>query len=189
MGSIEKALEKKKNIAVFCSAQDLDEKYVVPARELARLIAENGYGLVWGGSNTGLMREIAAGVHAGGGKLYGVSMELLKHLVREDAEEMVIAKNLSERKAKLLEKCDAVVVLVGGIGTLDEFSDVLALKKHELHHKPIVILNTDNFYAGLQEQLQKMKDEGFITKVSLEDLLHFSQTPDEVIDYIDNKLS
>lgn len=175
-------------IAVFCSANDLDEKYTTPAREFARLLAENGYGLVWGGSDTGLMKEIAEEVRAGGGQLIGVSMKVLEHLVREDVDEKIIAKDLGERKSVMLSRCHAIVMLVGGIGTLDEITEMMELKKHRLHDKPIVVLNTEGFYEGMKIQLQRMKDEGFI-KLTLDDLLHFAATPDEAIKYINKNLN
>src|ERR1044072_9241803 len=117
------------NVGVFCSASDLSEKYVLPARQLAKLIAEHGHSLVWGGSDTGVMKVMADGVQAGGGKIFGVSVEILRARARPDADEMVFAKDLGERKAMLLARSDAVVVLPGGLGTLDELSEILELRK------------------------------------------------------------
>jgi uncharacterized protein (TIGR00730 family) len=176
-----------KHIAVFCSANDLADKYTQPAKAFARLIGENGYHLVWGGSDTGLMKIIASGVKNAGGKLIGISMELLKAKARQDADEMIIAKDLGERKALIFKRSDAIAVLVGGIGTLDEITEFLELKKHGVHNKPIVVLNTDNFYEGLKVQLQKMKDDGFINK-PLEDLIYFADQPYEAIQYINKRL-
>ena len=121
------------NVGVFCSASDLAEKYVLPARQLAKLIAEHGHSLVWGGSNTGVMKVMADGVQAGGGKIFGVSVEILRARARPDADEMVFAKDLGERKAMLLARSDVVVVLPGGLGTLDELSEILELRKHNAH--------------------------------------------------------
>ena len=181
-----------KYIAVFCSSQDVDEKYVAAAREIARVLAKNGYHLVWGGTDKGIMKVVADEVQKGGGKLHGVSYKLFHHLARKDADEMIIAKTLGERKAAFLEKSDAVVALIGGIGTLDEITEIVELKKTGHHNKPILILNTEGFYEGLKVQLQKMKDEGFL-KSSLklpesEDLVHFSDTPEEAIEYINKVL-
>lgn len=176
-----------KKIAVFCSANDLAEKYITPAKESARLIGKNGYHLVWGGSDKGLMRIVASSVRAGGGKLYGVSVTHLHAIAMKDADEMTIAKDLGERKAAMLKQADAILVLVGGIGTLDEITEMIELKKHGLHDKPIVVLNTDNFYDGLKIQLQKMKDDGFLTK-SMDELVYFADKPEEAIEYIRNSL-
>lgn len=173
------------NVCVFCSASDLPAKYTEPSVRLAQLLAENGHNLVWGGSNVGLMRDIASGVQDAGGKLIGISMELLKNTARPNADEMVIAKDLGERKALMLERCDAVVTLVGGTGTLDELTDVFELKRHGLHNKPIIVLNTDGYYAGLQQQLNHMREEGFLNRQApLEQLILFVDEPEEVIELL-----
>jgi uncharacterized protein (TIGR00730 family) len=99
---------------------------------------------------------------AAGGRLVGISVEFLRGVARTDADEMVIAKDLAERKALLLARSDAIVVLVGGLGTLDEATEILELRKHRLHDKPVVLLNTDGFYDGLLQQLRRMEAEGFL---------------------------
>jgi len=177
-----------KYIAVFCSANDLDQKYTKSAGEVALLMVKNGFNLVWGGTDKGLMKIIATGVQKGGGKIIGISMEILKDLVRKNADEMIIAKNLGEGKALMLERCDAVLVLVGGIGTLDELTEIVELKKHNLHDKPVVVLNTQNFYEGLKIQLKKMKEEGFINQ-SLDKLIYFANRPEEALEFIQVKLA
>lgn len=176
-----------KYITVFCSANELEEKYVAPAKEFAELLAKNKYHLVWGGTDKGLMKVMASGVQMGGGNIVGISTEFLKAHVRKDATEMIIAKDLGERKALFLKRGDAIVVLVGGIGTLDEITDILELKKHKIHNKPIVVLNTENFYEGLKVQLQKMRDDGFLTR-PLDELIYFADTPEEVIEYLNQTL-
>jgi uncharacterized protein (TIGR00730 family) len=176
-----------KYIAVFCSANDIAEKYTGPARELSALIASHGYNLVWGGSDKGLMNIVATTVQKGGGKLFGVSMEFFKDVARKNADEMVIAKDLGERKSIMLAKCEAIVVLIGGLGTFDEVAQILELKNLGIHEKPIVILNTENFYEGLKVQLQKMKDDGFVDN-PLDELVYFADKPEEAILYIDGRL-
>lgn len=164
------------------------DKYTKPAEEFASLIARHGYSLVWGGSDKGLMNIVATAVQKGGGKLFGVSMEFFKDVARENADEMVIAKDLGERKSLMLAKCEAIVVLIGGLGTFDEVAQILELKNLGIHEKPIVILNTENFYEGLKVQLQKMKDDGFVHH-QLDELVYFADTPNEAMQYIDDKLS
>jgi uncharacterized protein (TIGR00730 family) len=178
------------HVCVFCAANELPEKFTAPAEEFARQLAIHGHTLVWGGGNLGLMRTISDGVKAGGAKIIGVSIDFFKHQHHENADEMIIAKNLGERKAKMLERSDILVVLVGGIGTLDELSEVMELKKHHHHDKPIVILNTDGFYDGLKALFARMDDEGLLklTRQSTRDLVHFAQTPQEAIDYINQFL-
>jgi uncharacterized protein (TIGR00730 family) len=160
-------------ICVFMSAADLDERYTRPAREFAEAIGKGGHTLVWGGSDTGLMKVVADGVQETGGRLVGVSVELFREMARADADEMVFAKDLAERKALLIAASDAVVVMVGGLGTLDEATEILELRKHKLHEKPVVLLNTAGFYDGLTTQLRRMDDDGFLP-VPLAELVYFA---------------
>jgi uncharacterized protein (TIGR00730 family) len=171
------------NILVFCSANDLADKYTNPTKELAKLIAENGHNLVWGGSDSGLMGVIANETQKAGGKIIGVSVESLDEFTHKNADEMTVAKSLPERKAIMMEKADAIIALVGGLGTLDEIAEVIELKKHGWLNKSFVIMDTENFYQGLKTQIQVMIDEGFITR-PLEDFLHFTSSPKETIDYL-----
>ena len=90
------------NICVFLSAADLDERYTRPAREFAELLGKGGHTLVWGGSDTGLMKVVADGVQETGGRLVGISVDLFRGVARKVADEMVFAGNLAERKALLL---------------------------------------------------------------------------------------
>ncbi len=150
------------NICVFLSAADLDERYTRPAREFAELIGKGGHTLVWGGSDTGLMKVLADGVRETGGRLVGISVVFLGTWARKDADEMVLAKDLANRKALMLARSDAIVVMAGGLGTLDEATEILELRKHRLHDKPVVLLNTAGFYDGLALQLQRMETDGFL---------------------------
>ncbi|MGW7550631.1 LOG family protein [Streptomyces rimosus] len=174
------------NICVFCSAADLDARYTTPAREFAELIGKGGHALVWGGSDTGLMKVMADGVETAGGRLVGVSVDFLAHKVRPGVDDMVITKNLAERKAELLARADAIVVMVGGTGTLDEATEILELKKHGLHTKPVVLLNTAGFYDGLKEQFQRMEDEGFLP-LPLTELVFFAEDGAGALPYLEEQ--
>ncbi|WP_328768472.1 TIGR00730 family Rossman fold protein [Streptomyces sp. NBC_00286] len=172
------------NICVFLSAAELDERYTRPAREFAELIGKGGHALVWGGSDVGLMKVVADGVQEAGGRLIGVSVEFLAARTRPAADEMVVARDLAERKRLLLEKADAVVIMVGGTGTLDEATEILELKKHGHTTKPVVLLNTAGFYDGLKEQFRRMEDEGFLP-VPLTDLVFFAEEPVGALAYLE----
>ncbi|MFP3987740.1 TIGR00730 family Rossman fold protein [Streptomyces sp. E11-3] len=172
------------NICVFLSAADLDERYTRPAREFAELLGKGGHTLVWGGSDVGLMKVVADGVQEAGGRLTGVSVEFLAAKARPNVERMVVAKDLAERKALLLENADAVVVMVGGTGTLDEATEILELKKHGKTEKPVVLLNTAGFYDGLKEQFRRMEDEGFLP-LPLTELVFFAEEPVSALAYLE----
>ncbi|MFJ3338577.1 TIGR00730 family Rossman fold protein [Streptomyces sp. NPDC086766] len=172
------------NICVFLSAADLDDRYTRPARDFARLIGKGGHTLVWGGSDSGLMKVVADGVHEAGGRLVGVSVDFLSAKARPGVDDMVIARDLAERKRLLLARADAVVIMVGGTGTLDEATEILELKKHGRTEKPVVLLNTAGFYDGLQEQFRRMEEEGFLPR-PLAELVHFAQEPASAMAYLE----
>ncbi len=172
------------SVSVFLSAGDLDERYTRPAREFAELLGERGHTLVWGGSDTGLMKVVADGVRARGGRLTGISVGFLRKWAREDADEMTFAEDLAERKALLLGRGDAVVVMPGGVGTLDEVTEVLELKKHGLYDKPVVLLNTEGFYDGLIRQLRHMDEQGFLP-LPLAELLFVADTGAEALELLE----
>lgn len=172
------------DICVFLSAAELDERYTGPAREFAELIGKAGHTLVWGGSDVGLMKVVADGVQDSGGRLVGVSVEFLRGKARVNADEMIIAADLAARKAKLLGLADAVVIMVGGTGTLDEATEILEMKKHGLHRKPVVLLNTAGFYDGLLTQFERMEAEGFLP-LPLSELVYFADDGAQALAYLE----
>ncbi len=169
-----------KTICVFCSANELHEEYSTPAKKLAELIAASNYDLLWGGTDTGLMRVVARTAQQNGARVIGISTELFRHKAMKEADEMIFTKNLADRKQLMLMRSDAIVVLVGGTGTLDEITEILELKKHGVHNKPIIFLNTNDFYAGLKSQFQIFAKEGFLNR-SINELVYFCDHPEEVI--------
>jgi uncharacterized protein (TIGR00730 family) len=176
------------NVCVFLSSADLDERYTQPALEFGKLIGRRGHTLVWGGSDTGLMKVVADGVREGGGRLLGISVVFLRSLARSDADEMIVAKDLTERKALMLDRSDAIVVMPGGLGTLDEATEILEQKKHRLHEKPVVLLNTAGFYDGLASQLSRMEEEHFLP-VALAELLYVADDGGSALAYLEQSVA
>ncbi|QZH57670.1 TIGR00730 family Rossman fold protein [Mycolicibacterium farcinogenes] len=176
------------NVCVFLSAADLDERYTEPARAFAELLGKGGHTLVWGGSDKGLMKVVADEVQAAGGRLVGISVEFLRQQARVGADEMVITADLSQRKALLLERSDALMVMPGGLGTLDEATEILELRKHRRHDKPVVLLNTAGFYDGLVIQLRRMEQDGFLP-VPLDQLVFVAEEPAAAMEYLERTAS
>jgi uncharacterized protein (TIGR00730 family) len=173
---------REMNVCVYCSASNLEDKYRLPAIKFAKLLAESGHNLVWGGSNVGLMQDIATSAQDAGAKLIGVSMELLESTARPDADEMIVTKDLGERKAVMVERSDAIVALIGGTGTLDELTDAFEERRHGFNNKPIIVLNTLGFYDGLRQQLSHMQSEHFLDRMRpLEELISFVDEPEDII--------
>ncbi|HEY1621436.1 MAG TPA: TIGR00730 family Rossman fold protein [Streptosporangiaceae bacterium] len=163
-------------ICVFLSATSTDERYAAPVRELAGLLASGGHDLVWGGSDAGLMKVLADAVQDAGGTLTGVSVESLRWVLREKLaanDEIVVTADLASRKAAMLARCDAVLVMPGGTGTLDELTDVMELKRHGVHRKPVVVVNVGGYYDGLAWQLRRMEEEGFLD-LPADDVVRFA---------------
>lgn len=177
-----------KNIAIFCSALDVADIYGAEVEEFVRLMVSHGYDLVWGGSEMGLMKRVADAARDSGGKLHGVSVEFLQKVARKNADSMVIAKTLGERKDIMLSLSQALVVMPGGVGTLDEAFQVIELKKQHKHEKPIVILNILGYYDGLQTQFDMIEHEGFLN-VPVDELVHFAPDAADAIAYIDRYLA
>ncbi len=166
------------NIAVFCSARDLDERYIGPTKKLVRLFARDGHSLVFGGSDKGLMKIVADEARKFNAQIVGISFEHLRTSIRKDVDEVIVTKDLGARKAKIIERSDAFIVLPGGLGTLDEVTEIMELKKHGLHEKRLVIFNIEDFYTGLHGQLIRMEKEGFLP-MPLSDIVTFAKTPEE----------
>ena len=178
-----------KNICVFASASnDLAEVYYKDAQKLGMLIAESGYGLVYGGSRRGLMYACAGAAKQAGGKVYGIMPEKLANIGLanpEDCDDFFITKGMRERKAKLDELSDAVIAIAGGFGTLEEISEMITQKQLGYSNKPIVILNTNGLYNPLVEFFDNVINQGFADK-DLKKIYYIADTPEDALNHITN---
>ena len=179
--------DRIKNICVFCSASNnVPDSYKIAAHELGKLIGENGYNTVYGGSQMGLMFICSDSTKKAGGKVCGIMPEIFANMNLcnpDDCDEFFITKGMRERKALLDEKSDAVIALPGGFGTLEELSEMIVQKQLGYNNKPIVILNIDNFYDNLLRFFDDFIEQSFANKSS-KDLYYVAKTPIEAIEYI-----
>ena len=131
-------------------------------------MAKHGYELVYGGANVGLMGAVADGVLGQGGKAYGVLPYFLKdkEIAHQGLTELLLVESMHERKTKMNELCDGVIVLPGGFGTLEEFFEMLTWAQLGLHKKPIGILNVAGFYDLLLEFVSNMTQKGFLKPIN-----------------------
>jgi uncharacterized protein (TIGR00730 family) len=154
-----------RNICVYCGSNPgRGHAYAEAARELGRLMAARGIGLVYGGGGLGLMGEIARAVLAGGGRVTGIIPTFLserEHMLR-DVTELVVVGDMHERKQLMFERSDAFVALPGGIGTLEELVEQLTWAQLGRHSKPIVLLNVDGFWTPFVALLDHLRREAFI---------------------------
>jgi uncharacterized protein (TIGR00730 family) len=152
-------------ICVYCgSNKGKNEAYVAAARALGQQMAEAGVGLVYGGGGLGLMGEIAKTVLAHNGHVTGIIPEFLskKERMLRAADELIVVKDMHHRKQLMFDRSDAFVALPGGIGTLEELVEQLTWAQLGRHHKPIVLLNVEGFWAPFLSLLQHMHREQFI---------------------------
>ncbi len=175
-----------KYVCVYAaSSNSLAPEYSAAAQAFGRLLAREGYTMVYGGGSIGLMGEVARAVHACGGEVIGVITEKLRglELAYEAADELVITETMRERKAIMESRADAFVALPGGFGTLEEVIEVLVLKQLHYHAKPLVFLNTCGIYSGFMAYVERLFRDGFIDE-SQRVLFHVAATPEAVFDYL-----
>ena len=157
-------MNMEKLLCVYCaSSRQLDRKYHEVAQQLGRAMVERGWGLVYGVGNVGLMGEVAHAVKGAGGHVVGVIPEFMiaRELAFRDADELVTVKTMRERKQLMEERAAAFLTLPGGIGTLEELTEIMTLRYINLLHKPVVLLNQDGFYDDLLRFFDRMTEEKF----------------------------
>ncbi len=165
-------------ICVYLSSSDAVAPHFVRLTEdLGKAIGQQGHTLVFGGNNTGLMGRLADAVKDNGGQVIGVVPRKLDELGRsyERCDELVISKDLRDRKAIMDERSDAFVALPGGLGTLEEIIEVLNLKYLRYHQKPVVFINHEGFYEPLFNAFSHFYDQRF-TKRAVQKL--YAALPD-----------
>ena len=177
-----------KSICVFCgSSQSADERYKKIATELGKKIGKRGVDLVYGGASIGLMGCVARGVHEEKGKVIGILPEFFytKDIGYLDADELIVTRDMRERKAKMDERSDAFIVLPGGVGTLEEAMEILSMRQLKLTDKPLVFINTGGFYDKLNETFSAMIEQNF-AKENIRKMFGITPDPKSALEYIFN---
>ncbi|MGO4709562.1 TIGR00730 family Rossman fold protein [Chryseobacterium sp. 2TAF14] len=177
-----------KSITVFCgSSFGSDDLYKEQATLLGQTLAKQNIQLIYGGANVGLMGAVADGVLKEGGKAIGVLPHFLqsKEIAHQNLTELILVETMHERKTKMNDLCDGVIVLPGGYGTLEEFFEMITWAQLGLHKKPIAILNIDGFYDDLIKLVQTMVDKGFLKQINQEMLL-VSDSTDDLLEKMKN---
>jgi len=174
------------SVCVYCSSSmRVSEQYQKTAGDLGRHIAKSGYSLVYGGGNLGLMGEVAVSSKSAGGHVTGIIIKKFydKGLAFKDADRMIVVKTMDSRKRIMRELSDAFIALPGGFGTLDELLEIISLKQLHFHNKPVVIVNTNNFFDKLVQWIEKAVEEGFI-KLEYKNLYYVAESISDCIEYI-----
>ena len=173
------------NICLYGSgSRKIDKIYTDQAYELGCKLAQHGHTLVFGGGDTGMMGACARGIHDNDGATIGIAPEWIGNFepLCKECSEFIYVDSMDERKNKFLENSDAFIISPGGIGTLDEFFEIITLKKLKQHDKPIIIFNIDHFFDTMLEMIHEMSEKGFLYKQ--EELYKTASNIDEIIKFL-----
>ncbi len=177
---------KINSLAVFCGSKNGNNPvYVNHAKELGKLLAKKNITLIYGGGSTGIMGAVADAMMEGGGKVIGI---ITKKLVdwehqHEGITDLSVVDDMHIRKQKMYDLCDAAVILPGGVGTLDEFFEMVTWNQLSIHDKEIYIINSDNFFDFLLKHIQQMEKQGFLYESVLERITVLDE-PEQLLQYL-----
>jgi uncharacterized protein (TIGR00730 family) len=177
---------KINSLAVFCGSKNGNNPvYIDHAKELGKLLGKKNITLIYGGGSTGIMGAVADAMMEGGGKVIGI---ITKKLVdwehqHKGITDLSIVDDMHIRKQKMYDLCDAAVILPGGVGTLDEFFEMVTWNQLSIHDKKIYIINSDNFFDFLLKHIQQMEKQGFLYESVLERITVLDE-PEQLLQYL-----
>ena len=154
-----------KRLCVYCGSKTGNTPaYMEQAKQLGTAIADNGWQLVYGAGGAGMMGQIHQYARDNGAYTIGVSPTFLAKFEKHhsDFDEFYPTQTMHQRKQMMADKADAYIIMPGGVGTLDEFFEILTWKKLAIHDKPIIIINIDGYWTPLIQLLEHMRKQGFL---------------------------
>lgn len=173
-------------ICVFCgSSYGNNPTNAEAARRLGTLIGEQGFRLIFGGGNVGLMGETARAARAAGAPVIGILPQFLRHMEPplKSADELIVVPDLQQRKQRMIAMADAFVLLPGGLGTFDEFFEVVTSVQLGVIAKPIVLVNLNNYFEPVETLLKHVVAEGFANEAILSHYRNV-ETPEAAIEAV-----
>lgn len=177
-------------ICIFGAASNIiDSSYIEAVELLGEEMANRGHSLVFGAGGHGLMGAAARGFYKKGGKIYGVIPTFFREEkieeIFDNCTELILTETMSQRKAKMEDLADAFIIAPGGMGTFEEFFEVLTLKQLGRHTKPIAVYDINGYYKDLEKFLTFAMEEKFIRE-NCKSLYFYSDKPEEILHYIEN---
>ncbi len=157
-------MTQQRSVCVYCGARDgADPAYAKAAENTGTMLAASDWRLVYGAGDVGLMGRVATAVQSAGGKTFGV---IPTHLMdwevgKKDLDTFILTETMHERKKVMLMNSDAVVVLPGGAGSMDEFFEALTWRQLGLHQKPIFLLNINDYWKPLMDLMSHIVAQEF----------------------------
>jgi uncharacterized protein (TIGR00730 family) len=178
-------------VCVFCgSSFGTDPAFRDAARAIGAGIAKMGYSLVFGGGGLGLMGDVAKAALEGGSTIQGIMPAFLQALEPEVSpqEKLIVTPHMQERKNLMLEMSDAFIVLPGGLGTFDEFFEVVTEAQLGVHDKPIIVVNVSGYYDLLDAVLHATVKAGFAKEKVLK-LYYLADGADAALKILEGRLA
>lgn len=177
-------------ICVFGAASnEISSSYVLEVEKLGKEMAKRGHSLVFGAGGGGLMGAAARGVFEEKGEIIGVIPSFFRdekiEAIFGDCTELIYTETMAQRKTKMEDLADAFIIVPGGIGTFEEFFEVLTLKQLARHTKPIAVLDINGYYKKLEDFLKISVDERFL-RDDCKNLYLYSTDINEILSYIEN---
>ena len=176
------------NICVYgASSENIDKSYIKTAENLGKSMAKRSHSLVFGAGASGIMGATARGVTEGGGKVIGIIPKFFNvdGILYDRCDEIIKTSTMRERKQLMEEKSDAFIMAPGGIGTLDEFFEILTLKQLSRHTKAIAVFNINGYFDNLISLMENAISENFI-KAECRELYSVFSDIDSMLDYIES---
>lgn len=158
-------MTKIKNVCVYCgSSSKVDDAYKQAATTMGHLIAAEGWGVVYGGGRVGLMGLVADAALEKGASVVGIIPEHIqeREVEHNDLTELHVVDTMHVRKQMMVDRSEAFIILAGGLGTLDEFFELMTWKQLGLHDKPIVVVNINGYWTKMLESIDHIAAEGFM---------------------------
>ena len=176
-------MSKINAVCVYCgSSPGLDPAFVEAAGQFGKILAENGVRLVYGGGSVGLMGAVANAVLEHGGEVTGIIPEFLtrREHPKRIAQELIVTRDMHERKRTMFERADAFVALPGGIGTLEEIVEQMTWAQLGRHKKPILFANIKGYWDPMLSLVTHMRDQEFLPAAMRVDFL-VANSPEEIL--------
>lgn len=176
------------NICIYGAASDsIDKKYIETVEQLSKKLAKRGHSLIFGGGAQGLMGAAARGFYSEKAKITGVvpSFFNIDGILFDKCDEMIKTETMRQRKQIMDDLSDAFITTPGGIGTFEEFFEIITLKQLGQSKKPLVLFNIDGYFEPLRAMLENCVKGNFMPQTTI-DLCFFCDSVDDIINYIEN---
>lgn len=176
------------NICLYgASSSAIAKSYINPTEALGAKIADRGHTLIYGGGAAGLMGAAARGAYSRSGKIIGVVPSFLNvdGILFDKCDELIFTETMRQRKQLMEQRSDAFIMTPGGLGTFDEFFEILTLKQLGRHSKPIAVFNINGYFDSLIAQLKNAVHKQFMTLEALE-LCLFTDNEDKLLNYLED---